>query len=356
MSMQPRTRILAIGTAVPETRFTQEEAAQLMGIQSPKAKRFFEHGHIKTRHLLLPKNQSQNGVLEEETPQQLREKFLHHSTKIINKAVQAALQNAQLKLNDVDYIACVTSTGFVVPGLSALVVEELGMNADTQRVDIVGMGCNAGLNGLQSAANWCASNPEKIGLLICCELCSCIYTFDDSENTALVNSLFGDGVVAAVLQNSKTQKNPSHPSILSFSSHLIANSLDLLRFNWDLEKDRYSFYVDKKTPETLAREVQKPFANLLGKANITDKHLKHWIVHSGGAAILDAMEKTLKLPSNALRHTRSVLHDYGNVSSGSFLFSYQRLIEENIVRPHDHGLVMTMGPGLTIEMALLQWS
>lgn len=354
--MEPRTRILAVGTAVPETCFTQEEAAQLMGIQSSKAKRFFEHEHIKTRHLLLPKNLSQNGVLEEESPVQLREKFLHHSTKIIDKAIQVALRKAQVKLSDVDYIACVTSTGFVVPGLSALVIEELGLNSDTQRVDIVGMGCNAGLNGLQSAANWCASNPEKIGLLICCELCSCIYTIDDSENTALVNSLFGDGVVAAVLQNSKVQRDPSHPSILSFSSHLISNSLDLLRFNWDLEKGRYSFYVDKKTPETLAREVKKPFANLLGKMDVTDKQLKHWIVHSGGAAILDAMEKTLQLPSDALRHTRSVLQDFGNVSSGSFLFSYQRLIEENTVHPLDYGLVMTMGPGLTIEMALLQWS
>lgn len=354
--MKTRTRILSTGTAVPETRFTQEEAARLMGVGSAKAKRFFEHGHIKTRHLLLPKNGVQSEILREETPLELREKFLHHSTRIIRTALEQALKKARLNIKDVDYIACVTSTGFVVPGLSALVIEELGLNPGTQRVDIVGMGCNAGLNGLQSVSNWCSNNPEKIGVLVCCELCSCIYTFDDSENTALVNSLFGDGVVAAVLKNSATQEDPSHPSILHFSSHLIGNSLDLLRFDWDLEKDRYSFYVDKKTPETLAREVQKPFAGLLKKAGINESDLHHWIVHSGGAAILDAMEKTLQLPGNALRHTRSVLHDYGNVSSGSFLFSFQRLIEEKIVRPHEHGLVMTMGPGLTIEMALLQWS
>jgi predicted naringenin-chalcone synthase len=50
-----------------------------------------------------------------------------------------------------------------------------------------------------------------------------------------------------------------------------------------------------------------------------------------------------------------VLHDYGNLSSGSFLFSYQRLVEEGRIAPGDHGVFMTMGPGSTIEMALLRW-
>jgi polyketide synthase Type III len=37
------------------------------------------------------------------------------------------------------------------------------------------------------------------------------------------------------------------------------------------------------------------------------------------------------------------------------LFSYQRLLEEGRVTPGDHGVFMTMGPGSTIELALLQW-
>jgi predicted naringenin-chalcone synthase len=50
-----------------------------------------------------------------------------------------------------------------------------------------------------------------------------------------------------------------------------------------------------------------------------------------------------------------VLRDYGNISSASVLFSYQRLMEEGVVRRGDYGVVMTMGPGSTIETALIRW-
>ena len=50
-----------------------------------------------------------------------------------------------------------------------------------------------------------------------------------------------------------------------------------------------------------------------------------------------------------------MLRDYGNLSSGSFLFSYERLLAEGVTRPGDYGVMMTMGPGSTIEAALIQW-
>ena len=44
-----------------------------------------------------------------------------------------------------------------------------------------------------------------------------------------------------------------------------------------------------------------------------------------------------------------------NLSSGSFLFSYKRLLEEGKVRRGDYAVLMTMGPGSTIETALIRW-
>ena len=63
----------------------------------------------------------------------------------------------------------------------------------------------------------------------------------------------------------------------------------------------------------------------------------------------------LGLTAYDVRHTTGVLRDYGNLSSGSFLFSYQRLCQERVVAPGDYGVLMTMGPGSTIETALVQW-
>ena len=64
---------------------------------------------------------------------------------------------------------------------------------------------------------------------------------------------------------------------------------------------------------------------------------------------------TVGITEHDVRHTVDVLREYGNLGSGSFLFSYQRLLGEGQVRRGDYGVMMTMGPGSTIETALLRW-
>ena len=83
--------------------------------------------------------------------------------------------------------------------------------------------------------------------------------------------------------------------------------------------------------------------------------IAHWIAHSGGRKVIDAVKINLGLTEHDLRHTSAVLREYGNLSSGSFLFSYQRLLDEGRTAAGDYGVLMTMGPGSTIEMALVQW-
>lgn len=349
-----KTKILSVGTSVPDVSYTQDQMVQILGIKETKALRFFQHDHIKSRNLIFPTAQNTDAKIKEETPGELREKFLSNSLKLMEKAVNEALKNSRLQKSDIDYIVCVTSTGFVVPGLSALFIEHMNLKSDCQRVDIVGMGCNAGLNGLNTVASWSQCHPDKVALLICCELCSCIYTLDDQENTSLVNSLFGDGVAAAIVKTDD-RENENYPSLVKFHSHLIPGTLPHLRFNFDTEKNRYSFHVDKKTPEALANAIEVPFSKILKDCVVTKDQLKHWILHTGGDAILNGIQKKLELSSGDIRHTRSVLKDHGNVSSGSFLFSYQRLLNENKINKGDFGIMMTMGPGLTIEMCLLRW-
>lgn len=347
-----KAKILSVGTSLPKTSFTQAELADIFQVKNEKSQRFFKHSHIEKRYLLPPEDGGFKTSISEETPSQLRQKFIKHSLILMEEAFQKALTSSGLKKDDIDYITCVTSTGFLVPGLSALFIEHMRLKPDCQRSDIVGMGCNAGLNGMNVVASWCEANPGKNGLLICCELCSCIYSLDEEENTALVNSLFGDGIAAAILRKGGDENNG--PEILRFNSYLIPESLPYLRFNFLSEKNRYNFYVDKKTPETLAAHIDIPVAKLLGEFGLTKSDINFWIFHTGGDAILTGIEKKLELPNGALRHTRSVLKDYGNISSGSFLFSYLRLLEEQKTC-RGYGLMATMGPGLTIELALLKW-
>jgi 3,5-dihydroxyphenylacetyl-CoA synthase len=93
----------------------------------------------------------------------------------------------------------------------------------------------------------------------------------------------------------------------------------------------------------------------LSGAGLRRSDVRHWLGHSGGKKVIDAVMVNLGLTRHELRHTIDVMRDYGNLSSGSFLFSYERLLNDEVVRSGDFGVLMTMGPGSTIETALVQW-
>jgi 3,5-dihydroxyphenylacetyl-CoA synthase len=230
---------------------------------------------------------------------------------------------------------------------------------DCIRTDIVGMGCSAGLNGLNTTVNWCRANPDKNALLICVEICSAIYARDKTPRTAIVNSLFGDGAAVALIKKSNKKNTGSRhghsPRVLDFESCLLPDHIDKLRFDWDESKNCYSFYIDKDTPQAIAAVADRPLYKLLGRHALEKNDISHWILHGGGNAVLCGIRDKLALSDNDLRHTRSVLKEFGNLSSGSFLFSFKKLQEEAIARSGDFGIMITMGPGLAIEMALIEW-
>jgi predicted naringenin-chalcone synthase len=275
------------------------------------------------------------------------------------RAVDAALKNAGAGIDDIGHLTCVTTTGFLTPGLSALLIREMGIAPQCSRVDVVGMGCNAGLNALGVTAAWSAAHPRQRAVMLCAEACSAAYVFDSTMRTAVVNSLFGDGAAAIVLggddEGDSVLPAPRGPRILSFASHIITDAVGAMRYDWDNSQGKFSFYLDPDIPYVVGAHAELVIARLLAGTGLRRSDISHWLVHSGGKKVIDAVRVNLGLTRHDVRHTTGVLSDYGNLSSGSFLFSYERLMREGVTKPGEYGVLMTMGPGSTIETALIQW-
>lgn len=224
------------------------------------------------------------------------------------------------------------------------------MRPDIQRIDIVGMGCNGGLNGMQPVVNFCALHPDTVGLLLCVEICSAMYVIDDTLGTAVVNSLFGDGAAAAVISARPFESIAAGPRILGFTSHILTEAIDTMRI--ELRGDKYAFCLDKQIPYFLGIHAKTPVDNLLRRFGLKLRDIDHWVIHSGGRKVIDAIKYSLNITEHDVRHTVNILQNYGNLSSGSFLFAYNRLLEEGVARRGDFMVMMTMGPGATIECCL----
>lgn len=128
-----------------------------------------------------------------------------------------------------------------------------------------------------------------------------------------------------------------------------------MRYDWDDEQGKFSFFLDRDVPYVVGAHAELVIGRLLERTGLRRSDIAHWIVHSGGKKVIDSVQINLGLTRYDVRHTTGVLRDYGNLSSGSFLFSYERLMAEGFVKPGDFGVFMTMGPGSTIETALVRY-
>ena len=142
--------------------------------------------------------------------------------------------------------------------------------------------------------------------------------------TAVVNSLFGDGA-AAVASSPVTGRSRPGPRVLKFASYLITDAVDAMRYDWDRDQDRFSFFLDPQIPYVVGAHAEIVVDRLLSGTGLRRGDINHWLVHSGGKKVIDAVVVNLGLSRHDVRHTIGVLRDYGNLSSGSFLFSYERL-------------------------------
>jgi polyketide synthase Type III len=351
-------RIAGVGTAVAGAAYSQQELLEIFRITDPKVRSVFLNSTIQRRYLSLPARDGDGRCLPE-SQGELLGKHSHLAVAMGARAIAACLENAGATVADIGHLCCVTSTGFLTPGLSALLIREMGISPRCGRVDVVGMGCNAGLNALSVSSAWSAAHPGQLAILLCAEACSAAYVFDSTLRTAVVNSLFGDGAAAlALLGGGSGNGAPAAvagPRVLSFASHIVTGELGAMRYEWDGGQGKFSFFLDPDIPYVIGAHVELVVGRLLSGAGLRRSDIGHWLVHSGGKKVIDAVRVNLGLTRHDLRHTTGVLRDYGNVSSASFLFSYERLAREGVTNPGDHGLLLTMGPGSTLETALVQW-
>ncbi|MFP2897632.1 type III polyketide synthase [Corallococcus sp. 4LFB] len=340
-----------IRTTVPSQRYSQAELGRQLARGNAKIEKLFENSHIRYRNLMLPVHE--DGSFSEETPEQLNARHRAGCLLLGAEAVRKVLRDEGISARDVGFLICVTTTGYLCPGLSALFVEKLGFRSDVRRLDIVGMGCNAALNALQNACTYAMAHPGQNVLMLCVEMCSAAYVHTGTMGNAVVNSLFGDGAAAMLVRANQADGTAGMPEVLDFSSLTLSDAIHGMRF--EHEAGKLSFVIEREIPELIGANCDKPVTTLLARNGLKHEDIRHWVIHSGGKKVIDSAKRALGLSDHDVRHTLHILENFGNLSSGACLFSLARLLEEGSARPGDYGVLMAMGPGIAVETALLRW-
>jgi predicted naringenin-chalcone synthase len=339
--------MLSIGRATPSLRLTQEESLLRAGHTSDRSRRIFLNAGIDARHFYFDE-----ALQLDETSDELNRRYLRGAVHTGCRAIQACLQTAGVSPRDVDLLVVCTSTGFVCPDLGSHLIAHMGFRSDVQRAAMVGLGCAGAIPSLQRACDFARTHPGRFALVLAVEICSACYFVDDTLETVVGNAICADGASAALLAAGSPAKG-TYPEIVDFESFLDPSHLDLVGFEHRSGKLR--IVLGTQVRELAPRLVRGALTPLLARHSLAPSDIRFWVVHPGGRKVIENVQRELYLTDADLRFSKSVLRNYGNMSSPTVMFVLDQVIREGEPRPGDWAVMTALGPGMAAELALLQW-
>jgi alpha-pyrone synthase len=240
----------------------------------------------------------------------------------------------------VTHVIVTCCTGFAAPGLDLQIVGHLGLDVSVERTMVGFMGCYAAMNGLKLARHIVRSEPATARvLMVNLELCTLHLQEIDDLETVLSFLIFADGSAASLVS-----AEPTGIALDGFTSSVLADSAD--QITWRIGQRGFDMYLSGQVPATIGRELPRRIGAMLGGGRaVSDVDL--WAIHPGGRTVLDAVERALDVEPHALRTSRDVLREYGNMSSATIMFVLQRMLDDPLAA--GEGCAMAFGPGLTVE-------
>ena len=241
----------------------------------------------------------------------------------------------------ITHVVAASCTGFTAPGLDLHIARALDLPATVGRTLVGFMGCSAAVPALRTACDTVRADPTARVLVVNCEL-STLHLQETSDlETVLSFMLFADGASAALVT-----ADPVGLAIDDFRSVILPDSAGLI--TWQIGDQGFDMHLSGKVPGRIATmlraELEGDGSGLLRGQGTQAYDL--WAVHAGGRTVLDAVEIGLSLDPDALRHSRAVLQEYGNMSSATVMFVLARIMAQ---REGERGLGMAFGPGMVAE-------
>ena len=255
-------------------------------------------------------------------------------------------------MQDVDFLAVCTCTGYVCPDVGSRLIAHMGFSNRVQRASIIGLGCAGALPTLQRAVDFVRANPGRQALMLAVEICSACYYVDNTLETVVGNAICADGAAAFLLAAGR-QANPSYPQIVDFETFIDTEQIDEVGLQHRDGKLR--IVLGASIQHLAGPMIEKALQQLLQRHGLSRSHIGFWVVHPGGRKVIDNVQKHFGMTDAQLRFSRTVLRNYGNMSSPTVMFVLDEVVRNGDPRPGDWGVMIALGPGMAAEVALLRW-
>lgn len=347
--------VSGLGTAAPSTRWTQQQCWEAVA-----ASDYLDKLSSRSQAILRKVLRGNNGICSRHLafdelseafqfdPDVLDARFAKHAPAVASQAARRALTDAGVDAGDIDAVIISTCTGYLCPGLTSYVTEQIGLPTGILALDLVGQGCGAALPNMRTSEALLASGRAERVLSICVEICSAAMYLDDDPGVLISACLFGDGAGAAVLTADPT---PGRRRVEWKSAGTFIEVGDREELRFERQRGMLRNILSPAVPALAAKHVDRVLAEGLERSGLAREDITGWILHAGGREILAAIRQRIGLTEDDTRWSASILRDYGNVSSPCVYFVLQAALNEQA--PGGYWWMSSFGAGFSCHGALL---
>lgn len=276
--------------------------------------------------------------------------YIKEIKKMGKECLQKALNKANWKPTDIDFIITVSCTGIMIPSVDAYLINDLKMRDDVVRLPVTEMGCAAGVSGIIYARNFLKANPGKRAALVSIEAPTATFQINDYSMANIVSTaIFGDGAACVLLSSCEEDTGPE---IIADEMYHFYDATGMMGFK--LVDTGLQMILDKEVPEKIAEHFPKIIHPFLRKNGLAIENIDHLIFHPGGRKIVETVEELFGKLGKNITDTKEVLRLYGNMSSATVLFVLERFMTRN-PEAGSYGLMLSFGPGFSAQRILLKF-
>lgn len=302
---------------------------------------------------------------------------------IIFDIVEQALRKANVKPHEIDILVINCSLFSPTPSLCAMVTSHFGMRPDVATYNLSGMGCSASLISIDLAKQVLGRHKRGKALVVSTEILTPNFYHGNDRGFLIQNTLFRCGGAAMVLSNNWWDGRRAWYKLLHTvrvqgsgpeSYECVYETEDTdgergVRLSKDIVK--VAGKTMEKNMTTLgplvlplteqakvvvslaARFFVKTLSKFLlanGAENVSMKlprfktyvpdfkrGIDHFCIHAGGRAVIDGIEKNMKLENYHSEGSRMALLNFGNTSSSSIWYELEYIQEHQKSNPMKKG-------------------
>ena len=313
---------------VPEQIISNEEIAERLGLE---AEQIFKSSGIRRRRWAA------KGTT---------------TSSLASSALEAALENAALKPEDVDYLLFGTMTpDRFIPGCGPAVQKALALR-EIPCLDIRAACCNA-LYALQVASALVISGTARHVAICLAEIQSAF--LDLSPEAGTTSMLFGDGASALIVSYERSEGSLEILDINLATDGTYVDDLGIrcpgTEFGTtrshetnDNAADYSARMVGQSVILQASRKIVAASRTVLERNSLEATDVRWMVPHQANANLLAQVARGLKFPTDQ-GGVVSVLEDYGNTSSASMGIALDSLRRSGRIQAGDRLLLPAFGAG-----------